>query len=105
VKKCLELTKCDAAMVGRAALQNPLIFKQTKQFYKNKSLTKTTLKDKINFLKKYITLSKKHSCQFIYTKEIAMQFASAFTGAARLREKISKSKNQKELISYFENLQ
>ena len=103
VKKILEITNCDAAMIGRAALTNPLIFKQIRQFYKTKKYSKTTYADKLNFLKKYLRLNKKYNANFIYAKELAMQFASGFPNAAKTREKISRSKEQKELILCFES--
>lgn len=105
VKKCLELTNCDAAMIGRASLANPYIFTQIRQFYKTKKYQTETFEQKIVFLKKYLRLCKKYNIKFIYAKELAMQFISGFAGAAQLRKRVSISKNETELISCFETQQ
>lgn len=54
-KKMLDETKCDAIMIGRAALGNPWIIKNTIHYLNtNELLTNPTTKDKINMIKKHL---------------------------------------------------
>ena len=53
-KKMLDMTGCDAVMIGRSALGNPWIIKNTIHYLKtNKLLPPPTTKDKINMIKKH----------------------------------------------------
>ncbi|MFH1307053.1 MAG: tRNA-dihydrouridine synthase family protein [Candidatus Micrarchaeota archaeon] len=99
VKKIIEISGCGGVMIGRAALSNPFIFSQTRNFFAGKQFEDANWKKKVEFMTKYSLLSKKYSVPFVYLKEISLQLAHGFRYAAELRGKISHSHSEKELLS------
>ncbi|PIT84616.1 hypothetical protein COU37_02325 [Candidatus Micrarchaeota archaeon CG10_big_fil_rev_8_21_14_0_10_45_29] len=97
-KKIMDVSGCDAVMIGRASLSNPLIFRQTHEFFAGKKITACTWERKIGFMEKYVRLCAEFEINFIYAKELSMQLASGFAGAAQMRGKLSKCKTEDELL-------
>ncbi len=63
-KNILDNYSCGGIMIGRAALSNPLIFSQIKNYLKTKSYEKTKTSDRIDNLIKYIDYLKKYILLF-----------------------------------------
>ena len=81
------LNDFDFLMIGRSAIGNPNIFSK---------LTNKNQKTPITF-KDYLKLAKKYKLDFTQIKFQAMNFTKGKEGAAKIREKISKTKNLEEL--------
>jgi nifR3 family TIM-barrel protein len=57
-KEMFEQTNCDAVMIGRGAIQNPWIFKDTKHYFKTGETPEPpTLSERIHLLKKHYLFS------------------------------------------------
>ncbi len=98
-KKMLAIA--DAAMIGRAALGNPMLFKQCKDFLKKGSYSKITDKDRIKAFWEFQKLSQD---DFSHIRQMAMYFTHGMKGARRLRRDISTSKDIKELTQLLSKL-
>ena len=104
-KRMLEETGCDYVMIGRGAMGNPQIFRQTNEFLKKGSYTETTLNEKINSVFKYLEYTKIYpTIRFAQIRTQAMQFTKGNEGGAELRVKIGKTKNLEEIKEIFEEL-
>ena len=53
-KNMISYTKCDAVMVGRAALGNPWVFKNITNYFLNKDEYKPTLDDRVDMMKRHL---------------------------------------------------
>ena len=91
------LKKCDAIMIGRAAIGNPLIFKRISFYLRNNKELKITAKQRIKQLNEYIKLAKKFNLDFKRVKQQSMYFTKDFPGSRKLRSQIATIKNPKEL--------
>lgn len=93
----LEKTGCEFAMIGRGAMQNPLIFKEIEEFKKGKEW-KASSKERLNAFEEYFKLCGEFNLlDEANLKIIAMQFSKGIQGARKLREKIMKAKNVLEI--------
>jgi len=95
--KMIEDSGCDGVYIGRAAMANPLIFKEIK---KKKSVKYTKTLAKKWFLE-YYKIRKENNLYSTSLKAIAIGACKSFEGAKELRVKILSSKNDNELVSYF----
>ena len=87
-KKRLEY--CDAVMIGRAAMTNPYIFKQIKDYMKTGKYDVRDYKDQI---KDYLKLAEKHKIGFTQIKENTLRLTKGVVGGARIREEMTQCKN------------
>lgn len=92
-KEMLEIA--DAAMIGRAAIGNPYIFKQCKDYLKKGKYKELEDKEKLNLFWKYAKLTK--SKNFIHLRQMALYFTHGIRGATALRRDISVAKSIKEI--------
>lgn len=102
-KKMLDLTKCDAVMIGRALLGNPWLIKECNDYLnENKEPTNIDTKEKIDMILKHIAYLRKYKDDKIVNLEMRTNIAYYLKGiksANILKEKINKCKNVDELIS------
>ncbi len=100
-EKAFSFTKCDAVMIGRAAIGNPFIFKRISYYLgTGKNLERQTYKERINDFEEFLGLCKNYSyINLTYIKMQACNFAKEFIGASRVRDKISKAKSAEEIIN------
>jgi tRNA-dihydrouridine synthase B len=100
-EKAFSYTKCDAVMIGRAAIGNPYLFKRINYCLKTKKmLEKQTLKQKTEDFYEYVRLCRKHNYTSISSiKTQAHNFMKGFEGAKTIRQKISRSKTISEIIN------
>jgi tRNA-dihydrouridine synthase B len=93
-KKMLTQTKCDYIMIGRAAKNNPFIFKQILNYLKtNKTL------EKKNLFQEYKKLEK----NFKLLKMRAIDFTKGIKNSAKLRQKLSNTKNIEQIETLLKN--
>lgn len=100
-KKVIEQTDCDGVMIGRAALSNPYIFKQTQEYLKKGSFPIYTRSDNLEFLKRYNRLIKKHDLSFNSLKSLSIQLCTSFRGCSQIRNTLSRSKDADEIFDSF----
>jgi tRNA-dihydrouridine synthase B len=88
----------DYAMIGRATLGDPLIFKRVNHYLKTGEKIETSNKDRIKAYLEYCKLAEKHDVGgFSDLRRMALYFVREVKGARKLRLEISKSKNIREL--------
>jgi tRNA-dihydrouridine synthase B len=94
IKKMFSETGCDYVMIGRAASKNPYIFKQYKDYLKK---GKFEVKDNFAMINDYLKLASKYKTNFNYVRGHVMYLSKGVPGSSKLREKIGKIKNIKEM--------
>lgn len=92
-KEMLDIT--DAAMLGRAAIGNPYIFRQCRDYLKKGKYKELTDKEKLNLFWKYEKLAKHKN--FTHIRQMALYFTHGIRGAAALRRGISVAKDIKQI--------
>ncbi len=95
--KCLEETKCDAVMIGRTAMKNPMIFKQCLQYFETATFQEATKFDKLFVMKSYLQKAEALNENFALQKLHCTAMAFDFQGASTMRLELSKTKNTDEL--------
>ena len=100
-KKMLELTKCDAVMIGRGVLGNPWLIKECVQYLNDGTLPKkVSLEQKVKMIKKHLNLLIDLKGEKVALLEIRSHIAWYFKGvknSSKLRNKIMQTKNIKEI--------
>jgi len=95
----------DGAMFGRAAIGNPLIFKQTLQYLKTGKYPLAKPKKNIKLLKQYLSLCKKHNSLDIRRIKLAStNFIKSFDGAAKIRLQLSQLKTLEEISEFVKQI-
>lgn len=94
----------DAAMIGRAAIGNPLIFKQTLDYLKTGKYEQITVKQKIRQLKLYLKLSEKYNQTNVSRiKFVSSNFLKGFGGASKQRQELMSLKTFEEIKEFTKN--
>jgi len=105
-KKMLEETNCDAVMIGRSALGNPWIIKETVDYLeKNIEPKQITLDEKIEIIKKHISLLTKYKSENVALLEMRSHIAWYLKGekySKPIKEKICKAKTIEEMIKIID---
>ncbi len=102
-KKMLNIT--DYCMIGRAAIGNPRIFREITYSMQGKKEKDILIEDQIKDFFEYVKLAQEHKTDnFVRIKEQSLYFTKGLKGARKLREKLSRAKNKKEIIDIFQNL-
>ena len=96
-KTMIDQTGCDYVMIGRGAMGNPFLFEQINDYLKTGTYTQYSLKDKLDSFFEYLSLTTDYHIKFSHIKSQAMRFTKGMSGGAKLRPKISSSKNIEEL--------
>ncbi|MDD3654806.1 MAG: tRNA dihydrouridine synthase DusB [Desulfotomaculaceae bacterium] len=94
-------TGCDGVMIGRAALGNPWIFKQTLNFLRTGELLPgPTLEDRITMSLRHLSLLIEYKSEQVAVREMrkhAAWYTKGLPGAAKLRDMINKARCKEEL--------
>ncbi len=105
--KMLEETGCDAVMIGRAAIGNPWIFKECKEYIENGVLiSKPTYEEKIDMIKYHYHLLKEDKNEKLALLEIrthALAYLKGMPEAKQYKELICKSKTEEEFLNILDN--
>ncbi len=99
------LDYCDAVMIARGAIGDPLIFQRISKYLKTGKEPEFDHKKNIKSLQQYLELANKYKVIDIKRiKFIAPSFIKGFKGASKTREKIVKLKSFKEIQSFVKTL-
>ncbi|HET9008866.1 MAG TPA: tRNA dihydrouridine synthase DusB [Nitrosarchaeum sp.] len=96
-KTMIDQTGCDYVMIGRGAMGNPFLFEQINDYLKTGTYKQYSFKDKLDSFFEYLHLTTEYNIKFSNIKGQAMRFTKGMTGGAKLRPKISTSKNITDL--------
>lgn len=97
-KRMLDETGCDYVMIGRAAMKNPFIFKQIKQYLKTEKYDSVSDRERIAAFFRYIEYAKSfYSIRFTDIKMQAMNFTRGMKNGKELRGRIGKVEDRDEL--------
>ncbi|MBD3314009.1 tRNA dihydrouridine synthase DusB [Candidatus Woesearchaeota archaeon] len=105
-KAMMEQTRCDAIMVGRGAIGNPLIFRGIKALLETgQGLPEPTEQEKIDSFMRFLKYYKKHEKVRAFTelRQQAMWFTKGLRGARSLRDKLMRSQTVDEILSIYSN--
>ena len=91
-KDMIDNTGCDYIMIGRGAVGNPFLFEQINDFLKTGSYKKYSFTDKLDSFFDYLDKIK-----FANIKGQAIRFTKGMVNGAKLRTKISTSRNLDDL--------
>jgi tRNA-dihydrouridine synthase B len=105
-KKYLDEKYCDAIMIGRSAIGNPLIFKIMNDYYfEQKSNSEINSKLKIEQFFEYLKLCKKYKMDnLVNIKNNAQFFTKGIQGSSKIRAKLSSLKSIKEIENELKKL-
>ncbi len=93
-EELLKETKCDYIMIGRAARNNPWIFKQINHYFKTGKILEQSQKEKIALFEEYL---KYGETDFKLIKMRAIDFTKGIPNSSQLRNDLSRTKNVKEI--------
>mgnify|MGYP001595445875 FL=1 len=103
----LETTGCDAVMIARGAIGDPLIFKRTLHYLKTGKSEPFNFKDNIEYFKDYLKLAKKHKLadnNLVNIKHLGTKFLRNIEGASKLRNELMQLKTVEEIEGFFEKI-
>lgn len=99
--RMLEQTGCDGVMIGRGAMGNPWLFKQTVHYLATgELLQEPTPRERINTAIRHLEMIVTEKGEFIGVSEMrkhAAWYTKGFRGAANLRQRINQAKTVEEL--------
>ena len=97
----LDFTKCDYVMIGRAAISNPYIFRQTLDYLEDGKYKEM---DKLKLFFEYYELYKEYKIDnFTRLLWHALSISKSMRNSKRKRLELSRCKNEKELFSMIQN--
>lgn len=99
VKEMIEVTNCDAVMIGRGAMGNPWIFSQSNEYLKTGEYEITTPKQKIEGFLELIKIYKKHQNRYKFTelRTHALWYTKGLASSSELRQTLLKTENEEEM--------
>lgn len=102
-KELLDYSKCDYVMIGRAAMNNPMIFNEISYYFKTGKEKTATKEDKVKLFLEYVGLCEKYD--FVDMSNLrftALNFCKGFNGSKELRVNLMKAKNKDKIIEEVE---
>lgn len=106
-KKMLDYTGCDAIMIGRAALGNPWILKNTINYLSNEETISPTIEDKKEMIKKhfnYLLKFKNEKIALLEMRTITAYYLKGVEKSSRIKEKVFKTKTKEELLKIINEI-
>lgn len=107
-KKMMEKTRCDAVMVGRAALGNPFIFREMDEFFTCGEIkTVTTSKERVEAALWHIerlVMQEGEHMGILQSRKHAAWYIKGMRGSAEGREKINQAKTLAEVRQILQTL-
>ena len=105
-KRMILETGCDAVMIGRAAIGNPWIIKETIDYLeKGIEPSVISLSDKINMIKKHISYMLLYKCEKVTVLEMRMhisKYLKGLKGSSSINVLINKANSISEIISILD---
>lgn len=107
-KYMLDYTGCDAIMIGRAALGNPWLIKNTVHYLETgKLLEKPTIEEKINMIKKhleYLLKIKQEKTALLEMRSQTAYYLKGISSSANTKQKIFKTTNKEEFLKIINDI-
>ena len=105
-KKAEEMLKiCDGVMIARAAIGNPLIFKQIQNYFKTGEDQPPKFQDNLKLFNEYLKLVKKYKIIDLQRiKFIGSNFLRNTPGSKRMRMKLMSLKDFKEIEQFIRSI-
>ena len=107
-KRMLDLTKCDAVMIGRGCLGNPWLIKECVDYLeKGIEPKEVSLKEKINMIKRHTDLlieTKGEKVALLEMRSHASWYLKGITGGNEIRNEITKVETKEELFNILSRL-
>jgi nifR3 family TIM-barrel protein len=106
-KEMLETTGCDAVMIARGAIGDPLIFKRTLDYLKTGKKTEISFKDNIKCFQDYLKLSKKFkltASNLTNIRHLGTKFIKNIPGGGKMRNELMQLKSFGEIEDFFKKL-
>lgn len=106
-KYMIEYTGCDGVMIGRAALGNPWILKNTVQYLNGKNIKEVSIEEKKKMMKKhfkYLLNNKNENTAILETRTIAAYYLKGMPGSAEIKRQIFKINNKDELFEIIDKI-
>lgn len=107
-KKMIDITGCDAIMIGRAALGNPFIIKNTVHYLeKGELLKEPTTKEKINMIKKhldYLVQIKEEKTALLEMRTNACYYLKGISNTASIKKELFQTKTKNEFLKIIEKI-
>lgn len=106
-KRMMDYTKCDAVMIGRAALGNPWVIKNIINYFEGKKTFIPTIEDRVNMIKKhldYLLEIKSERTAILEMRTNASYYLKGISGTKEIKEKIFKCNNKDEFIKVIESV-
>ena len=107
-KKMLDITGCDAIMIGRAALGNPFIIKNTIHYLKTgELLKKPATKEKINMIKKhldYLMQIKEEKTALLEMRTNACYYLKGISNTSSIKKELFQTKTKNEFLKIIEKI-
>ncbi|MDA0987184.1 MAG: tRNA dihydrouridine synthase DusB [Bacteroidetes bacterium] len=114
VKAVFDKTGCDGVMIARGAIDNPWIFKQTKEYLKNGTInSKINFLERVNLVLKHLQLSLKYKGEKRGIIELRKHYSGYFKGIpniSKLRNELMLCTEQSQIedklfqfLKYFKN--
>jgi tRNA-dihydrouridine synthase B len=94
------LAKCDAVMVGRAAMGNPLVFEQIL----NNACRPGVVQKRTAFMEFTALYKKQKRQRFPELRQHAVWFCKGVRGATRIKDDLGKMADERHLLSYISNI-
>jgi len=105
-KRMILETGCDAVMIGRAAIGNPWIIKDTIKYLENGiEPSVISLEDKIDMIKKHISYMLLYKCEKVVVLEMRMhisKYLKGIKGSSNVNVLINKANSISEILSILE---
>ncbi|MFH1972066.1 MAG: tRNA-dihydrouridine synthase family protein [archaeon] len=100
------LNSCDAVMIGRAAIGDPMIFTRINTYLEKKEfLPMPVLHEKIDSFLQYYKLAKKYDLVSLHTiQQKAQEFTKNLRSSRIIRKELNKIKSTELLVKYMEGL-
>ena len=101
-KNMMDLTKCDAVMIGRGVLGNPWLIKNTVNYLDNKPLVEVSVEDRIDMCVKHLDYLNSLKNEKLACLEIRNHIGWYFKGiksANELKNKVYQTSNIRDIIS------
>src|SRR3989338_2094142 len=99
VKELLDYSKCDYIMIGRAAMNNPMIFNEINHYFRTGKEKTATKEGKVKLFLEYMGLCEKYD--FVKVSNLrftALNFCKGFNGSKELRVNLMSAKNKDKII-------
>jgi len=104
----LDYTGCDAVMIGRAAMGNPFIFRETVELVENgRKIEPPTTEERISMAIKHLDLACLYKGELVAVREMRKHFSwyiKGMSGAAKIRQDINQATTKRELTTIIKRI-